>query len=160
GAISGAVGVGMDITGPRAAQEALRESERRFARVMQHLPGLAWIKDLRGRYVYVNDAAEAAFRVRRGGLPGRADAAVFPPETAAEFRENDRRALASGAGIQAVEMLEHDDGIVHHSLVSKFPIPGPDGRPALIGGMAIDITERMRAEEALRESERRFRLAL
>src|SRR5437763_7486175 len=54
GAITGAVGVCVDITTLRAAEEALRESERRFARFMQHLPGLAWIKDLRGRYVFVN----------------------------------------------------------------------------------------------------------
>jgi hypothetical protein len=30
---------------------------------MRHLPGLAWIKDLQGRYVYANDAAEKAFRI-------------------------------------------------------------------------------------------------
>ena len=48
-----------------------------------------------------------------------------------------------------IETLEHEDGVLHHSLVSKFPIPGPDGEAALVGGMAIDITDRMRAEEAL-----------
>ena len=54
-----------------------------------------------------------------------------------------------------IETLEQDDGVVHHSLVSKFPIPGPDGEAALVGGMAIDITDRMRAEEALVEADRR-----
>src|SRR5262249_34105662 len=39
--------------------------------------------------------------------------------------------------------------------VSKFPIPGADGLPALVGGMAVDITDRLRAEEALREEGRR-----
>jgi two-component system CheB/CheR fusion protein len=46
---------------------------------------------------------------------------------------------------------------VHQSLVSKFPIPGPQGAPALIGGIAIDITARVEAEQALRETEARFR---
>ena len=62
----------------RRAEEALRRSEQRFARFMQHLPGLAWIKDSQGRYVYANEAAERAFGTprdeavrqdRRGGLP-------------------------------------------------------------------------------------------
>lgn len=159
GAVTGAVGIGADITTLRDAQEALRESEQRFARFMQHLPGLAWIKDLEGRYVYVNDAAEAAFRVRREALYGKTDGDIFPPETAALFRENDQRAIASSGGIQAVEQLKQPDGIVHRSLVSKFPIPGRGGAPALIGGMAIDITERLQAEEALRESERSLKEA-
>src|SRR5262245_3339562 len=37
--------------------EVLRESEERFRRFMAHLPGLAWIKDAKGRYVFANDAA-------------------------------------------------------------------------------------------------------
>ena len=59
--------------------------------------------------------------------------------------------------MQVVETLEQEDGIVHHSVVSKFPILGPDGNTALVGGMAIDITDRLRAERVLAESEERFR---
>lgn len=139
-------------------EEALRESEERFSRFMEHLPGLAWIKDLHGRYVYANDAAAAAFGMRRDQLYGRTDEEIFPSKTAVQFRDNDARALRREAGIQTVETLEHEDGVVHHSLVNKFPIPGLDERSTLVGGMAIDITERMQAESALRESEERFRL--
>ncbi|MDB5350084.1 MAG: domain S-box [Planctomycetota bacterium] len=151
------IGVGLDITGRKRAEEALRLSEQRFARFMEHLPGLAWIKDERGRYAYVNDAAERAFCTARADLYGRTDEEVFPPRTAAQFRGHDRRALEAGAGVQVVEVLEHEDGVIHHSLVSKFPMPGPDGESAMVGGIAIDITDRMRAEAALRDSEGRFR---
>jgi PAS domain S-box-containing protein len=139
------------------SEEALRESEQRFARFMEQLPGLAWIKDLQGRYVYANDAAVKIFRCTRDGLYGKADDEVFPPQTAAQFQANDRRALASETGVQLIETLEHEDGIVHHSVISKFPILGPEGSPAFVGGMAIDITDRLRAEEVLAESEERFR---
>src|SRR5687767_11439177 len=97
--------------------------EQRFARFMENLPGLAWIKDVDGRYVYANETAVRTFRVTSEQLYGKTDEEVFPAET------------------------------VHHSYVSKFPIPGKDGRPALIGGIAIDITDQMRAEAALRQRE-------
>jgi PAS domain S-box-containing protein len=141
----------------REAELALRESEQRFVRFMRHLPGLAWIKDLEGRYVYANDAAEKAFRTKRSALYGKTDQEVFPPEVAAQFRDNDRQALASETGIQTIETLEHEDGLVHHSIVSKFPIAGSDDRPAFVGGVAFDITDLIRAEESIRESEERFR---
>jgi two-component system CheB/CheR fusion protein len=123
---------------------------------MQHLPGLAWIKDHAGRYVFVNDAAEAAFRKSRSDLYGRTDDEIFPAATSAQFRENDQKALRSETRVEAIETLEHADG-VHRSVVSKFAIPDGDGAPALVGGIAIDITSRLFAEEALRETEARFR---
>jgi PAS domain S-box-containing protein len=155
GDVDGWIAVISDVTERRQVENALRESERRFARFMQHLPGLAWIKDREGRYVYANHAAEEAFCTPLAELCGKTDAELFPPETAAQFQQNDRRVLEEGGSIQTIETLEHDDGIVHHSLVSKFPIPGREGAPVLIGGMAIDITERKQAQEALRESEAR-----
>ena len=144
-----------DIEDQKQAVEELRQSEERFARFMQHLPGLAWVKDSQGRYAYANDAAVKAFRHPRNDLYGKTDADLFPAKTAVQFQENDGRALASGAGVQVVEALEQEDGIVHHSIVSKFPIPGRDGGPAVVGGVAIDITDLKRAEEALRETDRR-----
>jgi PAS domain S-box-containing protein len=157
GTPDGWVAVVLDITERRQMEEALQQSEERFARFMEQLPGLAWIKDLQGRYLYANDAAVTAFRCTRDGLYGKTDEELFPPETAAEFKQNDRKALVSETGVQVVETLEREDGIVHHSLVSKFPILGPEGGPAFIGGMAIDITDRLKAEAVLAESEERFR---
>ena len=151
----GICGVSTDITARKRAENARRESDERFARFMQHLPGLAWIKDTAGRYVFANDAAAKAFQSPANDLIGKTDDDVFPADTAAQFVENDRRALASEAGIQTIETLTHPDGELHYSLVNKFPIPGPEGSPALIGGMAIDVTSSKRAEESLREADQR-----
>ena len=155
--IGQAIIVTLDITERKQMEEALRQSEERFSQFMQHLPGLAWIKDRQGRYVYANVSAEATFRTPLEKLYGRTDEDVFPPDVANQFKRNDELALLDEKGVQVVETLEHDDGILHYSLVNKFPIPGPDGDIALIGGTAFDITERKQADEALRESEERYR---
>ena len=142
-------------TAQREAELRLRESEERFARFTEHLPGLAWIKDLTGRYVYINRAGAQVFGRSPDEICGATDAELFPAETVAQFRENDAHAVAQGTGVQVVEHLVHPDGSVHHSIVSKFPIRDARGEVRLIGGIAIDITERVRAEEALLLADRR-----
>jgi PAS domain S-box-containing protein len=159
GAIVGAINMLVDITDHKNAQRALLESEERFVRFMRHLPGLAWIKDANGRYIFASDSALKVFGRTQEELQGKTDEDLFPSETAALFRENDRRALANEAGVESVEQLRHHDGTLHHSIVHKFSIPGPSDKPTLIGGIAIDITERKCAEDALRESEERLRMA-
>jgi PAS domain S-box-containing protein len=159
GSVVGLVVVFRDITERKRADEALRKSEELFSRFMQHLPGLAWVKDVDGRYIYANDAAETAFRTRREDLYGKTDHEVFPQEIAIQFVANDRLAREQGKGLQTIESLEQDDGVLHHSIVSKFPISDADGRTAFVGGMAIDVTDRIRVEEELRRSEERRYLA-
>lgn len=130
-------------------EESLQRSEDRFARFMEQLPGLAWIKDSAGRYLYVNELAGRIFGGKRDLLYGKTDYDLFPKETAEQFRKNDSEAISSGKGVHLVETLKHEDGVIHHSFVSKFPIAGADDEPALVGGIAIDITDRKRAEETV-----------
>jgi PAS domain S-box-containing protein len=150
GRVIGASKVARDVTERRRMEQALRDSELRFASFMQHLPGLAWIKDAEGRYVFANEAAQKAFGVSLTQLYGRTDLDLFPAATAVQFRQNDRLALASENGVLIVEGLDDPQGNRHQSLVSKFPIPGADTSGVMIGGVAIDITERQQLERYLR----------
>jgi PAS domain S-box-containing protein len=140
-----------DITERQRTTDALRQSEERFASFMRHLPGLAWIKNAEGQYEFVNNAAEKAFQTPRAKLYGKTDEEIFPPDTAAQFRANDAKALESDTGCVTIETLRHDDGVLHHSLVSKFAI-GDAARYRGIAGVAIDITERVIAEKKLLEA--------
>ena len=159
GRITGGINMLVDVTERRHAEERLRDSEQRFARFMHHLPGLAWIKDAEGRYVYANEAAQKVFQASQDEIYGRTDQEVFSPETAAQFTRNDRHAMRDGSSVQTIETLAHADGVVHHSIVNKFAIPGLDDSAGMVGGVAIDITELRQAEEALRASEERLQLS-
>ncbi|MES2476620.1 MAG: PAS domain-containing protein, partial [Verrucomicrobiota bacterium] len=103
----------------RVAGEERGAIEQRFFRFMQSLPGLAWIKDADGRYVYANDAAMKVFQTRAEELYGFTDTAILPEDTARMFMENDRLAAQHAEGLQFVETLRHGDGELHSSLVTK-----------------------------------------
>ena len=138
------------------ADQARRQSDRLFAAFMNNLPALAWIKDVQGRYLYLNEAFTKAFGVDFEQWRYKADHDVLPASTAMQFEANDARVVETHKAVVTVETAPYADGI-HERLVSKFPIIGEAGHLDLLGGVAVDITDRKRIETALRESEERFR---
>ena len=133
------------------------ETHSWFTPFIQNLPGLAWVKDLSGRYLYVNDIARRTLGAAQEAIVGRTDEELFPPATAAQFRANDQTVIAGKRPIQTIEELPQADGL-HRSLVSKFPIFGGDDEVVLVGGMAIDITEHLQVRDELRQSQEQLQL--
>lgn len=149
-------GVFFDVTDRKKVQEALQESENRFASFMRYLPGIAFMRDTKGRYLYVNETWEKVRQRQLQTVIGKAFDEVWPIEKAVKFNEGDRRVITRGEPVQNIEEIAQDDG-AHIWLVNKFPILDKDGKPIIIGAVGIDITRRRRAEEALWESEQRLR---
>lgn len=152
-------GVAFDITHVRRIETALRDSEQRFRWFMQNIPGPAWIKDQNLRYTFANPALQKEMNKSEAEFLGRTDFEIFEEKMAAIYQENDRRALAEGRAIDAIETTVQPDGTIHYFHVSKFPIFGEDGKSAFVGGFAVDISERIRVAEERQLSEERLRMA-
>lgn len=135
-----------DITERKRAEEALRQSRARFAAFMRHLPGIAFMKDSDGRHVFVNEAFETLFNLTRAEWDGKTNDDLFPPDIAATFTEHDRLVMREGIPVHTIETTAQADGL-HTWLVAKFPVRLDDHTSPMLGGVAIDITDRTRAEE-------------
>lgn len=94
------VGTCADIEELRVAQEALETSEERLRAVIDHSPGLIFLKDPSGRYILVNRSFEQAFDLDRGRIIGRTDPEVFAPEQAAVNMAYDLEVVQAGVPME------------------------------------------------------------
>ena len=147
------IGTTFDITDRKQSREELRISQQRFAAFMRHLPGVAFMKNREGRYVFYNEAAQGLFHLDPEEFLGKTDHEVWPTEYADRLVANDYAVLRSKALVEAVEAVPHRQG-VHHWLIYKFPIVDENDEVQFIGGMGIDITERRQLEDQLRQSQK------
>lgn len=131
-----------------AANNLLRHSENRFNSFMNNSPAVAFMKDEEGRYVYGNQTMERLFQVKMDELLGKTDFDWLPKDTAKQIRETDMGVLATGQVSELHEVVPAPSGSCDW-LTFKFPVEDATGR-RLLGGVAIDITERTRAEEERR----------
>jgi PAS domain S-box-containing protein len=157
--IIGAVGVATDITELQKTQESLRHSEERFRQVAENIQEVIWMTDFRSRQVlYVSPAYERVWGHSCQSLYER------PHSFLDAIHPDDRERIRTIADTQdrrqstaSEYRIVRQDGSVRWICDKCFPIRDDHGEVYRLVGIAEDITDRKRTEEALRRSEAEFR---
>jgi PAS domain S-box-containing protein len=153
----------MDVDARRRSEDELRAMRNYLDLVIENLPVLVSVRDVKtGRFVSLNRAGEAMTGLSRSQVIGRTWHEVYGRQFADLYREMDRRAIADGLQIERPrDVMLRADGrtlIVNQRVVPVFdPTQGGPATAGYVMSIVDDLTDEVRAETALRETETRFR---
>ena len=157
GNVIGILGIFWDITEQKRAEEALRESEEKFRTFMETASDLMHITDKDGNLTYVNDAMAGSLGYSKDEMIGMHLTKVLSKEETKKHFDRKLKELITAGEIDIESVWSTKDGKEIYGQTKVVAVYDRDGN--FVGGRGIlrDITEQKRADEALRESEERYR---
>ncbi|QLE40630.1 PAS domain S-box protein [Nostoc sp. C052] len=154
----------LDISDLKQAKKALSQSQEQFQAFMDNIPAAAWITNAEGRVLYLSPTYLRTFNLAKNKAINKNIVDLYPVQIAQPLLDNIRIVAETNQVIQTIESAPRTDGTLGEFLIYKFPIADASGQ-RLVGGVAIDITERERAlrerqlaEQALQERSERLKL--
>ena len=158
GKVTGLVSVSVDLTEQVEARRALQERQAWLKAFTDNVPMLLNLKDLEGHYKFMNQRYAQAFGITEESALGKTVFDILPRDRAEMLAAMDKRVLETGEPqeTEAASVLDQNgqDKVLQFL---KFPVRDDVGTVTGLGTAVLDITDRRRADLALKESESRFR---
>lgn len=132
-------------------------SEERMQGVLDYAPAAIYVKDIEGRFIFLNKKVADLHQMPHDELIGKTLHDILPKDIADVIHQNDIDVIKAKKPIEYQESAPSDIGLRHY-LSIKFPLYDELGKIYAIGGVSTDITERILAEESLRISQQRLLL--
>ncbi len=147
-------GVTRDITERKQAEEALRQSEERYRTILENMQEVYYEIDLAGNFIFLNEAFYEHLGYTKEEMIGKKSLQYQDETTARELQQAYNRLYRTGEPIRAVEaQWISKDGAKRTREMSASLIRDSEGKPIGFRGISRDITERKRAEEALKRNQ-------
>jgi len=147
------VAIWRDITNERQAEEVLRESEDKYRNLFAHANDAIFVADIEtGVFLDANSQAERLTGRSRDEIIGMHQSQLHPPEKAKQYKAQFHRHVESSSTIEHETEVIRKDGTIVLADISASVVQ--IGGKKVIHGIFRDITERKRAEEALRQSQK------
>jgi PAS domain S-box-containing protein len=149
GQVIGILGVNVDITTRMRAEEALRQSERSYRALAESTRDIIYILDRQGTLLYANQAAAQCIGINAAEIPGKRQADLFPPEMAQAHLAKIGRVFTAGEVVEEDEAFHFGPEEVWLRIY-LLPLRDEAGQITAVMGVCHNITDRKRAEAALR----------
>ncbi len=158
GAVIYGMGVAVDITDRKRAQERLADNETRLRAIIDAEPECVKVLDASGRVLTMNPAGLTMIEADTPEqIVGHDVLSIVAPEYRNAFADLSRRVFAGDTGTLEFEIIGFK-GTRRWLETHAVPLRTPRGEVHSVLGITRDITNRKRAEQALRESQARLQL--
>ena len=153
------VGIAVDMTERKQAEEALRRSEERYRNILESIQDEYFENDLAGNFTFVNDVIGKHLGYTKEELTGMSYRQYTDEETRRKLYQHYNELYRTGGPIKPFEVeYIRKDGTKVFVEISVSLIKDAEGKPIGFRGISRDITERKAAEEAFKRSEHRYRI--